>query len=167
MCESLGALRCADINRDLRATLEKALSSRATQAAAGARNQHHASGEVMRHLSALLTVNYSSHHVFPGAAALNQVAKSRRIRTPIRTIWDAPKSISENLDARIHRGCQAKRAAERRQSLAPGKRAAASVTRGSRFRQIRLLYFVLLTKTELTLPLPSFLVSGLLGSVMH
>src|SRR3989442_15526035 len=61
MCESLGALRCADINGDLRATLEKALSSRATQAASGARNQHDASGEVLRHLSALLTVNYSSY----------------------------------------------------------------------------------------------------------
>jgi len=62
-CESLGALRCADINCDLRATLEKAHSSRSTQAAAGAGNQHDASGEVLRHLSALLAVNHFSHHV--------------------------------------------------------------------------------------------------------
>src|SRR2546426_5389375 len=124
MCESLGALRCADINGDLRATLEKALSSRATQAAAGARNQHHASGEVMRHLSALLTVNYSSYIMcFLGRRHSIKLRNIPMHRDSNRTIWDAPKSISENLDARIHRGCQAQRAAERRQSLASGKRA--------------------------------------------
>src|SRR5438128_12457522 len=34
-------------------------------------------------------------------------------------------------------------------------------------RQIRLLYFELVTKTELTLSLPSFSVFGLFGSVIH
>src|SRR5207253_2298322 len=102
MCESLGALRCADINGDLRATLEKTLSSRATQAAAGARNQHDASGEVLRHLSALPTVNWSSYIMFPGAAALNQVGTYRCIRTPVRPCVMSRRGTSSFCE---RRGC--------------------------------------------------------------